>query len=1030
MALFCIDNTIGDEIPRAQDAPQPLTPQQSAAQLQLPAGFHIELVASEPLISDPSGIAFDAHGRLFVCELHGYNMESHIDTQTLNQTGQLDRQVRRIRWELEGGRIAAESNKRQFGKVKLLHDTDGNGQMDRADLWADDLPPCYGMVPYRDGVIVVCAPDIIFLADRDGDGKAEIRETLYTGFHNIYLERGINNPRWGPDHWIYVGAGGFGATIEGPHLNMPVRIGDSDFRIRADGSALEPLSGKVSTFGLVLNKIGDRFLGRGNTPVCYGLPLANHYLRRNPHVTSPSGTYHASDYNTTYRISQPHPWRIKRRQDPAWIKFYGKHETSSAYYTAGCGVEFYYAQLFPDTYYGSFFCCEPSHNLVHRAIIQRDGPGYIAQHAGQEQKSEFLASSDQWFRPINLQVGPDGALYIVDMYREIVEDYSAIPRFLQQQYQVINGNDRGRIWRLLPDNKTPRKVARLTEWSSDKLAATLSDPDSWWSKTAQRLLIERNDPSTTLHLAKQVRHGTTDEGRMLALHALQGIGKLTVQDVSLALNDSSYMVRTHGLQLGDCWLNDHQPLLAQAVAMAHDPDPRVRLQLAMSLGEVDHPRGTEALLELVRQFGTDRWMDAAVLSSARETAGDLLSTFLHEFDRSQLTISMLQPLATTVAAGRNGSKISHIVDALVDLEDDIRVPCLMGLADGLSRNKQPIKTPPDGWLSVKRLLTNSAHPVRPLIVRLAANLDLHDSPELREVYDTSTQRTLNPKLTTAERQRAMKLLEYAPFSRMAPVTKEILNVHQPPSLQLTAVNVLASSNDPRIAPILLDHWKSYSPQLRTAVLDVLLGREHHLPLLLDAVERGTIRVADLPATRRERFTGSRDPLIAARAETLFDQHQENTELLVRIDQYRQALDGPREPTLGRQVFEKHCLNCHKWRDKGHQVGPDLGSAVNKPDEALLLEILDPSGDIAAGFATYTIFTVDGRIFNGILTSESATSVSLRRGKGENEKILRSDIETMTASQLSLMPADLYKITSPQDIANLISFLRQEFSNPP
>ena len=354
-AMFCACFASGREISLAPDAPRPLAPDQSAAQLQLPSGFLIDLVACEPLITDPSGVAFDARGRMFVCELHGYNVESHIDTRELNKTGKLDTQVRRVRWEREGGTIAAEAHKLQFGRVKLLHDTDGDGQMDEADLWADHLPPCYGLVAYRDGVIVVCAPDIVFLADRDGDGNAEVRESLFTGFRNIYLERGINNPRWGPDRWIYVGAGGFGGAIEGPHLDKPVQIGDTDFRIRADGSAIEPISGRVSTFGLALNEVGDRFLASGGIPVSYALPLADRYLRRNPYVTSPAGRYHASEYNTTFRISQPHPWRVKRRQDPAWIEFYGERETNSAHYTAGCGVEFYYASQFPLKYYGSFF---------------------------------------------------------------------------------------------------------------------------------------------------------------------------------------------------------------------------------------------------------------------------------------------------------------------------------------------------------------------------------------------------------------------------------------------------------------------------------------------------------------------------------------------------------------------------------------------------------------------------------------------------------------------------------------------------
>ena len=225
----------------AADAPQPLSPKESAKRIRLPDGFRLDLIASEPVVQEPSCIAFDEWGRLFVCELRGYNVEGEIDVAELNKTGELDKQVRRIRWELKGGEIAEEALKRQYGVVKMLRDTDGDGQMDESVVWAEGLPPCYGVVPANGGIIVTCAPDIIFLADTNHDGKPDIRKTLFTGFQTEVLERGVNNPRWGIDNWIYVGSGGRGGTITGPNLSEPVEIGTSDFRIKPDGSAIEPV---------------------------------------------------------------------------------------------------------------------------------------------------------------------------------------------------------------------------------------------------------------------------------------------------------------------------------------------------------------------------------------------------------------------------------------------------------------------------------------------------------------------------------------------------------------------------------------------------------------------------------------------------------------------------------------------------------------------------------------------------------------------------------------------------------------------
>ena len=215
------------QIPKPTDAPEPMTPEQSVAAFRLRDGFRMEVVASEPLIASPSAVCWDERGRMFVSELHGYNLAGQLDIEELNKTGQLDTQVRRVQADEKFKRAARAGT---FGVVKLLRDTNGDGRMDAAEVWATNLPPVYGLVPARGGIIVACAPDIVFLADRDGDGKAETREILFTGFPTGELERGINAPQWGADGWIYFGRGWGGGTITGPkiaqdRLRLPERAG-------------------------------------------------------------------------------------------------------------------------------------------------------------------------------------------------------------------------------------------------------------------------------------------------------------------------------------------------------------------------------------------------------------------------------------------------------------------------------------------------------------------------------------------------------------------------------------------------------------------------------------------------------------------------------------------------------------------------------------------------------------------------------------------------------------------------------------
>ena len=743
---------LANEIKPAKDAPQPLSPRQSAARMQFPPGFRLELVASEPLIQDPSCIAFDERGRLFVSELHGYNLEGHLDVVELNQAGRLDRQVRRLRWEFMGGEVAQRAKANQYGTIKLLTDTDtdGDGNMDRAHVWADRLPPCYGVVPARGGVIVVCAPDIIFLADRDGDGVAEVRETLYTGFRISTLERGINNPRWGVDNWIYVGGGGGGGTIRGPKLKQPVQLGQTDFRIKADGSAIEPVHGAVGTYGLAINDMGDRFPCSGSRPAIYALPLPYRYLKRNPFVATPPTNYAAVDYSSGFRISQPHPWRVRRGQDPAWVKFYGKRETDSNYFTGGCGGEIYRDDVFPKAYHGNFFYCEPSLNIVHRCIIERDGAGYQGRRAENERQSEFLASTDQWFRPINLRVGPDGALYIVDMYREIIEDYSAIPRFLQQQYGVIRGNDRGRIWRLLPDSPAERPPANLTALDTDKLVEATAHASSWWRHTAQRLLTENDNRSAAPALTAILRSAATPAARVQILYTLQQLGQLSAGDIDRGLHDTSHAVRVHALRLVMPWLKTNRELLAATLSMVDDPDPAVRLQLAMTLGESPSTGSIGVLAQLARVHGHERWMSAAILSSARDSAAALLVDLMSEPQRAS---ELLRPLASTVTGGRDGQQIASVLGALAEREEVVQLECLGGLIAGLPRDDDGMPPLPAVWSPLVDLVTTGSSPVQTQAVILGARLGFQQRPELHPFFSLAAKQAVDWRQSIAQRQR-------------------------------------------------------------------------------------------------------------------------------------------------------------------------------------------------------------------------------------------------------------------------------------
>jgi putative membrane-bound dehydrogenase-like protein len=1028
-ALVVHQPSLLGQIEPARDAPQPRSTGESLKCFQIPSGFRIELVACEPLLADPTAIAFDERGRLFVCEIHGYNLEGHLDIQELNKTGVLDRKVRRIR---ANPRVREAARKETFGTVKLLKDRDGDGQMDQVEVWADRLPPCHGIIPSRGGLIVLCAPDILFLADRDGDGKAEVKQTLFTGFEVSVLERSINNPRWGVDNWIYAAGGGGGGRITGPKLAQPVLLGNTDFRFKADGSAIEPVTGRNGTFGLALTDYGDRFLITTSRHALYPSPLPYRYLIRNPYSPSPDTLVDAAGYQRVYPTSKPHPWRVARSKDPAWVRFYGAHEaTANGYFTSACGQMIYRANALPESFQGNHFCCDPQQNLIHRSLITRAGAGYQVRRAPGEERQEFLTSTDSWFRPINLATGPEGAIYIVDMYREIIEDYSAIPRYLQQQYGLIKGNERGRIWRLVAKKMPKGEAISLDKASVAELVQGTAHPQAWWRETAQRLLIERGTKEAVALLKEQVHRGPTPQARLHALYTLQGLGSLEPAEILQALGDSGWGVRMHALRLAEPWLDRKDDVLTKVLSLVGDPDPRVRLQVALTLGESQAPRASTALSKLMLEHGSERWMVPALLSSAGGSAQELAEALLLRGEKVGPGGPFLRPLAAVVGSRREDEEVGRLLAAIARAwrkgpkkeVEPLAEACLVGLIEGLQRGKPRMLTSDAGEAALTQLLTSGSIGMRTRVLTIAGLLKLDRTPEVVEGFRELGKQVLDTTMPLPRRRAALQLLAQAPPEILFPAAQKLLDVRQPVEVQLAAVEALAASSDSGVGGILVRGWRGYSPRVQEAILTALFQRQDRVEVLLQALEKKEVALSALDSFRRDQLRNHPRASLAARARKLLGTATREPRRDQQIARYQQALKDRPDRRLGHKLFVEHCSVCHQLEGKGHAVGPDLTGARTRPDETILLDILEPSAQITPGFRTYTVFTNAGRLFAGVLASESATSITLVQEKGARQTILRKNIESLIASEQSLMPTNLGEQLSPRQVADVIAYLR-------
>ena len=446
------------------------------------------------------------------------------------------------------------------------------------------------------------------------------------------------------------------------------------------------MTGATHTFGFAMTEAGDRFTVTTTIPGIFIAPLPWRYLARNPDAATPSLEAPTGD-RRAHSISKPHPWRQKRADDPAYFKYYNSRygaaeSEADGWFTAACGPMVYQDGALPGLR-GQYFVCEPAGNLIHRALIEADGAALKIRRAPGEEQSEFAASTDAWSHPMNLTHGPDGSIWVTDYYREIIEDYSAIPRHLQQQYGVYAGHDRGRIYRLTHRDAPRAPVADMSTLETEALARECASPLFWRRQTAQRLLVERGEKNAAPALRELLADKNAEPSAVvIALRTLDQLGALTPSDAQPFISHAAAAVRIHALQLADHWFAkaEGRALLdATLTAAAAEPNPRVQIQFALSLGEARDPRAFAMLARFVRERLGVRWMDAAVLSSLHGRGLEMLGTLLREPGGSA---PFLPPLAQAIAARRDESELAGTLSLVITAKQDTQTAVLDALARG------------------------------------------------------------------------------------------------------------------------------------------------------------------------------------------------------------------------------------------------------------------------------------------------------------------------------------------------------------
>lgn len=960
----------------------------SPSDFQLDARLEIRLWAAEPDVVDPVSLAFDEAGRAYVAECRDYPYGVG-----------------------PGGQVGST--------IRLLEDRNADGRVDRSIVFARNLSYATSVTPWRGGVLVAAAPDILFLKDTDGDGVADVREVVLSGFQRGVSDSLVNGLRFGPDNRIHGANGGNGGRLRsGRGGTTLLDLGENDFAFDPDTGRVERTGRTGGGFGLIFDAWGRAF-------TTYNIDHLQHrFLDDADHADRPGfpggpTTASISDHGDMARIF-PISTAVTRPN----------HPEQSGHFSAAGGMGYLGAHDWPADLRDSVLVCDVVGNLVHRDVIRTAGAGFVASRPPEEHAREFIASRDPASRPVGLECGPDGALYLLDMHREVIEHPDYIPAKLRARQDLRAGADRGRIWRITPKGSSRLDRPHPETGREAVLVELLGHADQWWRTTAQRLLVERQSRTAAPALRQML--GSTEGGsgnplaRLHALWTLDGLHQLTVADLRTALADPAEGVREAVLRLTRLGQPDFSPLAPRVRALTSDPSARVRFRAALALRPVPGEETARSLTELLHRDTGDLWMRRAVLAALNGAdKTPVLRNLLSEpgFASRPSAAVALGELAECFAADPAipPASFPELVGMIGrPMPQEARLAVIRGLTRGAERRSEKPR-----WTDL----------MAQEYVRLAS---LAEDEELAEVWKLAAiggiqgldpnrlaaarTRAADPSLPPEARARSIALLAFDDSAESNLV--QLMDGREPAEVSMAAFDQIRLRPTPMVGSNLIARWRTFGPALRPRVLGLLLERRNFHEPLIAALESGkwTSGELNLDLEQRRRILRSGSKSIAQRAAKFFGDEEYSNRRQV-VDDWMARLPAEGQPARGRVVFTESCAGCHRCGDLGQRVGPDLAGTAHRSVEDLLGNILDPNMAINPGFVTYQVETRNGDSHTGLLTQDAADSVTLVQAAGQKVVIPRREVLRMESTGHSLMPEGLEAGRTPQDLRDLIAFLQ-------
>ena len=962
----------------AADAPAPTAPVPAAeapGRMTVPEGFRVSLFAAEPAVHQPIAFTLDHRGRLWVAENHTY-------PNWLQPATSSDR-------------------------IVILEDEDGDGHFDRRTVfWEKKGANLSGIALGFGGVYVCATPELLFIPDRDGDdrpdgepvAKLDGWDVNHKVGHNLF-----NALSWGPDGWLWGCNGildesqvGRPGTPEAQRTPMNCGV----WRYHPTREAFEVVAhGTTNPWGLDFDDKGEAFITN-----C----VIAHLFR-----VVPGGIYqrmYGQDYNThAYARMETCADHLHWAGGPWTESRTGAKHAEAGGGHAHTGAMIYLGDNWPDAYRNNLFTCNIHGHRVNRDTLERSGSGYVARHA-----PDFLMANDPWFRGMELRYGPDGAVYLTD--------WSDTGECHETDGDVAH-RENGRIYKVSYGKPDPAKVD-LADLGDDELARLQLHKNEWYVRTARRILQERaaaGKPMEDVHrrLESILRTNPDVSRKLRALWALNATGGLDEADLCNLLVNDSEDLRAWAVRLLAEEGTPSPVALDRLAGVANDdPSPLVRLNLASALRRLP---------------AAARWPIAEGLVSHAEDARDPSIPLMLWYGVEPLVAADLPravALATTgkiplvrrdIARRAVDGDVSAGLSALMPALDKATDPAVVGdlLAGMLEafRGQRRVAMPGEWPALFARLVKSPAAGVREPAVRLAL---LFGDPGA-----VTTLRGIMADAAAGADERTLALRTLAE-ARTPGLAAQLQRMLDDKDLRGPAIRALASYADDATPRLILDRYAALSGPERDDAIATLASRPAFALALLDAVAKGTVPRRDLSTPIARQLQALDDRLVAAKLEQVWGSVRPASGQTAALAAKYKALLAPdalkaADPSRGRVVFGRTCLQCHKLYGEGGDVGPELTGSDRANLDYVLGNVLDPSAAVAKDYTLTTVATADGRTIAGILREQTDRTITLQTA---NERIVlpREDVEAIKPSNLSMMPEGLFDRLTTDEVRDLVAYL--------